>query len=56
MAMPYPVKDLQGLTDVQPGDKVTADVVVQGNDNYWLEHVVITDQERARFGQRHGAA
>lgn len=44
MAMPYPVKDLQGLTDVQPGDKVTADVVVQNNDNYWLEHVVITDK------------
>jgi protein SCO1/2 len=44
MAMPYPVKDLQGLTDVQPGDKVTADVVVQSSDNYWLEHVVITDK------------
>src|SRR5277367_4677753 len=43
MAMPYPVKDLQGLTDVQPGDKVTADVVVQDSSKYWLEHVAITD-------------
>lgn len=43
MSMPYPVKDLQGLNEVQPGDVVTADVIVAGKDNYWLEHLVITD-------------
>jgi protein SCO1 len=43
MTMPYPVKDAQTLTDVQPGDQIDADVVVQG-DSYWLQHVVITDK------------
>ena len=45
MTMNYPVKDPQGLQQVQPGDRITADVVVQnGGSNYWLEHVTITDQ------------
>jgi protein SCO1 len=42
MTMPYPVKDPQGLNAVQPGDKITADVVVR--ETYWLQHLVITDQ------------
>ncbi len=42
MTMPYPVKDSQGLDAVQPGDKISADVVVK--DGYWLQHLVITDQ------------
>ena len=50
MTMTYPVKDPQGLQQVQPGDRITADVVVQnGGSNYWLQHVTITDQERAGF-------
>jgi protein SCO1/2 len=44
MIMPYPVKDAQGLEQVQPGDVITANVVVQNNDNYWLEHLAITDK------------
>ena len=45
MTMNYPVKDPQGLQQVQPGDRITADVVVQnGGSNFWLEHVTITDQ------------
>ena len=45
MTMNYPVKDRQGLQQVQPGDRITADVVVQnGSSNFWLEHVTITDQ------------
>lgn len=44
MTMPYAVKDTQALNDVQPGDVITANVVVQSPDNYWLEHVVITDK------------
>jgi len=42
MTMPYPVKDSQGLDTVQPGDKITADVVVK--DGYFLQHLTITDQ------------
>ena len=45
MTMNYPVKDPQGLQQVQPGDRITADVVVQnGGTDFWLEHVTITDQ------------
>ena len=41
MTMPYPVKDPQGLNTVQPGDKISADVVVK--DGYWLQHLTVTD-------------
>src|SRR5258708_7542418 len=41
MTMPYTVKDLTLLDKLSPGDKITADVVVQGDDS-WLENVVVT--------------
>jgi protein SCO1/2 len=44
MTMPYSVRDPRGLEQVQPGDKIVADVVVLSSSNYWLEHVLITDQ------------
>ena len=45
MTMIYPVKDAQGLQQVQPGDRVAAVVVVEnGGSNYWLEHIAITDR------------
>ena len=45
MTMNYPVKDPQGLQQVQPGDRIAADIVVQnGGSVYWLEHVTITDR------------
>jgi protein SCO1/2 len=40
MTMPYAVKDLEALEKVQPGDAITADLVVRGK-TYWLDHVVI---------------
>jgi protein SCO1/2 len=43
MTMPYAVRDAAGLQNVQPGDRITADVVVQASNRYWLEHIVITD-------------
>jgi protein SCO1/2 len=45
MTMPYRVKDFTVLRDIQPGDKIAAQVVV-GSDpsDYWLEAVRITDQ------------
>jgi len=43
MTMPYQVKDRSVLQDLQPGDKITAVVVVKGDD-YWLENVRITDR------------
>jgi len=41
MTMPYTVKDLTLLDKLAPGDKITADVVVQGDDS-WIENVVVT--------------
>jgi len=43
MTMPYQVKDRSVLQDLQPGDKIAAVMVVEG-DNYWLENVRITDR------------
>jgi len=50
MAMPYRVKDPAVIHQVEPGDKISAEVVVRNDrsDNegsdYWLENVRITDQ------------
>jgi len=41
MAMPYTIKPAATLDQLQPGDTVTADVVVEP-DKYWLENVQIT--------------
>lgn len=45
MAMPYRVKDPAVVQELQPGDKIAAEVVV-GKDpsDYWLEDVRITDE------------
>jgi protein SCO1 len=43
MTMPYQVTDRSVLQELQPGDKITAVVVVKGDD-YWLENVRITDR------------
>src|SRR4051812_41792899 len=40
MTMPYPVVDDATLDKVMPGDQITADVVVAG-DNVHLENVVV---------------
>jgi protein SCO1/2 len=44
MTMPYKVKDPAGLQEVEPGDKIAAEVVVvnDGSD-YWLEDVRVTE-------------
>lgn len=49
MAMPYSVKDPKSLDSLTPGDKVTADVVVNGNDIN-LENLIVvkkTDEPKA---------
>jgi protein SCO1 len=45
MAMPYRVRDPAVVQELQPGDKIAAEVVV-GKDpsDYWLEDVRITDE------------
>jgi protein SCO1/2 len=42
MIMPYPVKDPAILEKIKAGDTITADVVMQEGNGYWLENIVIT--------------
>ena len=44
MTMPYAVKDPALLKAVQTGDLITADLMVDREKNYWLEHLVVTDR------------
>jgi protein SCO1 len=41
MTMPYVVKPADELSRLHPGDSITADIVVQG-DNNWLENIKVT--------------
>jgi hypothetical protein len=41
MVMPYTIQPPAALNQLQPGDSITADVVV-APDKYWLESVKIT--------------
>jgi protein SCO1 len=46
MTMPYVVKPASVLDKLAPGDAITADVVLQGDDS-WLENVVVTSHSAA---------
>jgi len=42
MVMPYTIKPPAAVNQLQPGDTITADVVVQPDNTYWLENVKVT--------------
>src|ERR1700756_4493066 len=44
MTMPYRLKDTAEFANVQPGDAITADLVMDAKKTGWLEKVVITDR------------
>ena len=46
MTMPYNVKPATQLDKLSPGDAITADVVVQGDDS-WLENIAVTGHSAA---------
>jgi protein SCO1 len=46
MTMPYPVRNKQLLSGLNPGDEITADVVVAGDGSY-LENIVVTKKAAA---------
>jgi Cu/Ag efflux protein CusF len=50
MAMPYTIKPAAALDQLQPGDSVTADVVVEP-DKYWLENVRVTAHAQPPAGK-----
>ncbi len=41
MTMAYAVKPPEMLDQVQPGDSITADLVVEPDNKYWLENVKV---------------
>jgi protein SCO1/2 len=41
MVMPYAVKPASEIEKLSPGDAITADLVVQGDDS-WIENVTVT--------------
>jgi len=43
MTMPFKLKTARAMEELQPGDKIAAVVVVNGDD-YWLENIRITDR------------
>ena len=46
MTMPYNVKPESELDNLAPGESITADVVVQGDDS-WLENITVTGHSTA---------
>ncbi|MGA2871580.1 MAG: copper-binding protein, partial [Verrucomicrobiota bacterium] len=46
MVMPYSFKPLSQIDQLQPGDSITADVVVD-SEKYWLENVKVTGHSQA---------
>jgi protein SCO1/2 len=51
MVMPYKLKDSNTISELHPGDKLTADVVVSDSPNadILLDHVVVVSQARADY-------
>jgi Cu/Ag efflux protein CusF len=47
MVMPYPIKPLTALDQLQSGDSIAADVVVVEPGKYWLENVKVIGHEKA---------
>jgi len=50
MVMSYTVKPASMLSQLQPGDSITADVMVEP-DKYWLENVKVTGHSAAPAGK-----
>jgi protein SCO1/2 len=46
MVMPYPIKPQVAVNQLQPGDSITADVVVAEPGKYWLENVKVTGHSK----------
>jgi Cu/Ag efflux protein CusF len=51
MVMAYPLKPAATLDQLQPGDSITADVVVAEPGNYWLENVKVTAHSKTAAGK-----
>jgi Cu/Ag efflux protein CusF len=47
MTMAYPVKPPAMFDQLQPGDSITADLVVEPDNKYWLENVKVIAHSNA---------
>jgi protein SCO1 len=54
MTMPYPVHDAKSLSSLNPGDEITADVVVS-SDGAYLENIVVTKKSAPGSAKPTGA-
>src|SRR5712671_6384743 len=54
MAKPYTIKPPAALDELQPGDSITADVVVEP-DKYWLENLKVTGHSQTPADKPTGA-
>ena len=52
MVMPYTIKPPAALDQLQPGDSITADVVVQADNTYWLENVKVSGHAKSPAAKR----
>jgi protein SCO1/2 len=50
MMMPYIVRPASALDQLQPGDSITADVIIE-YDRYWLENVKVTGHSTTTNGK-----
>ncbi len=55
MTMAYAVKPPAMLDQLQPGDSVTADLVVEPDNKYWLENVKVTSHSQTPADKPTGA-
>ncbi len=47
MTMAYPIKPAAMIEQLQPGDSLTADLVVEPDNKYWLENVKVIGHSNA---------
>ncbi len=48
MTMPYPVSDGVDLSGVEPGDRISADIDVKPDGQYWLASISVVDSSHRR--------
>jgi Cu/Ag efflux protein CusF len=51
MTMAYAIKPPATFDQLQPGDTITADLIVEPNNKYWLESVKVTGHSKTAAGR-----
>jgi Cu/Ag efflux protein CusF len=56
MTMAYPVKPPAMFDQLQPGDSIAADLIIQPDNKYWLENVKVIGHSQTPAGRPAGNA